>query len=201
MTFLSTALVVSLAGMELITLQRFQRDSRLADRVGEASVDNAVNSSNSRVPKLIYLSRAGGTMLAALLALAGVLTVAAAMMGARPRPGYTQILGMVGYAFFPFALLQTIATAVLLSLDSDHTNLDLDNLTGLNLGRLFDRGTANPALFELAMGFDIVSMAQVVFLAFGFAKTTGLPMRLCLAVCGALWAVLILWRAAFATFF
>lgn len=198
---ITTTLVVNLAGMELITLQRFEHDQGLSERVGEASIDNAVNGSNSRVPKMIYLSRTTGSMLAGLLALAGIFTIAASTMHANPRVGYAPMLGMVSYAFFPFALLKMIATAILLSVDSDHNALDLDNLTGINVGRLFERSTANPAIFELAMGLDLVSAAQVVFLAFGFSKTAGLPFNRCLAVCGALWAMFILWKAALAAFF
>jgi hypothetical protein len=201
LTFLTTYLTVSMAGMELITLQHFQHDQGLSDRVGEQTVDNAVNSSNSRVPKMIFLSRAGGSMMAGLLALAGVFMIAAVAMEANPRAGYAQMLGMASYAFFPFALLQMIVTAIILSISLDHSSLDLDNLTGVNVGRLFDRAAASPALFELAAGLDLVSAVQVVFLAFGFSRTAALPFGRCLAVCGALWAVLILWKAALAAFF
>jgi hypothetical protein len=200
LTFLTTFLVVKMAGMELITLQQFQRNAGLSDRRGEASVDDAVNSSNSRVPKLLFLSRAAGGMTAALLVAGLLFMIAGRVMDADPQPRYGQMLGMVSYAFLPFLFLQMISTGMILAIDSDHNSLDLDNLTGLNLGRVVDRATANPSMFELAANFDLIILAQVVFLAFGFSKTADLPFGRCLAVCGALWAIFVLWKAALAAF-
>jgi hypothetical protein len=194
----ATILLIQMAGMELITLQGYLRDAKLSERVGQQTIDQAVNSSNTRVPKMIVLSRNTANATVVLLAVAGILTIAASSMQAQPRPGYARMLAMTSYAVFPFALIQVVGTWVLLSGTVDMSTMNLDHVVNLSLARLIDPSEVSPSLLALAQAFDLLMFAQLAFLAYGFSKVAALPYARCLAVCAALWAVAVIWKSAIA---
>lgn len=195
----ATILLIQMAGMELITLQGYLRDAKLSERVGQQTVENAVNSSNTRVPKLIVLSRNTANATVLLLAVAGILTFAASSMQAQPRPGYARILAMTSYAVFPFALIQAVGTWLLLSGTVDMSTMNLDHVVNLSLARFIDPAEVSASVLVLAQSFDLLIFAQLAFLAYGLSKVAALPFFKCLMVCVALWAVAVIWKSAIAS--
>lgn len=199
--FASTLALIQMATMELITLQRFQRDSRLSARVGEASINNAVDSSNTRIPKLIILSRDTAFAAVLLISVAGILMVAASAMDAKPRPGFARMLAMTSFAVFPFALLKLVGTIALLGRAGDLGTINLDHVVSLSMAQLIDPASVSPPVLALAQGMDLLMVAQIVFLAYGFSKVAALPFWRCLGVCAILWVIAIIWTSAAAVWF
>ena len=133
---LPTVLVISTAGIEMLTLQRYQHDPKLGDAVGgEPGIERAVSSSNDRWTKMLVVTKVAGGSAASLVLLAGAFTVAASIFD--QRPNFFAMLGTVSYAAFPFALLGVLLSAILLTSGVDQSSLDLENMPALTLGRLF----------------------------------------------------------------
>lgn len=194
--------VISMAGMELITLQHYQRDARLTEQIGgEEGVDANINVSNTRMAKVLLLSRTGGLALVAILSAAILLKIASKLMDPQRSPSFLVILGAVSLAAYPFALLRFVVTTGALMAISDRTALNLENVASLNLGQIMDRDASSRIIYSIATSFDLVNIAQLLFTAFGFSKITGFSFTRALTVCGAIWAIFILWKAALEAFF
>jgi hypothetical protein len=188
-------LVIQMAGIEMLTLQRYQQDTKLAEKIGgEGGVERAVSSSNERGPKLLVLSRVGGIVAVGLVVAAIGFRMAIGYFG--KNPNFFAVLGTVSFAAFPFAALSFFMTWLLLSMVDDKTGLDLGNMPGLNFGRLLDKGSTPAAIFVMASEMDVISLGQVLMMSFGLKKVTGLSFVQGLVICGVLWAVVVLWKAA-----
>jgi hypothetical protein len=74
--------------------------------------------------------------------------------------------------------------------------MDLENMPALNLGRLLDRTTANPAIYSMATQMDLLLGGEMLLMAFGLTKVSSLTFIQGLAICGSIWAVVVLWKAA-----
>jgi hypothetical protein len=196
---LPTVMVIFTAGIELLTLQRYQHNQRLTEAIGgEDAVERAVGSSNDRWTKLLVVSRVAGTAAAGLVVLTVALMLAAGFLDTRPP--FFATLGTLSYSVFPFALAGAVISAVLLVVSSDHSGLDLENMPGLNLSNLLDRDSSQPAIFAIAAGFDALVIGEMLLLSFGLTKLTKLNFVQAIAVCGGLWTLAVLWKAALAVY-
>ncbi len=196
---LPTVFAIVSTGMELLTLQRYQHDPILAERVGgEAGIDREIDSSNERWPKILLVTRAAGSAAVALVLVAGALTLAVAYFEA--RPAFFTMLGTVCYAVFPFAFIGAVLSLILLAITSDASSLDLENLPALNLSRVLDRDTSSIAVYAMASEMDLLLGGEILLLTFGLTKVTALTYMQGLAICGSLWGVLVLWKAVWMMF-
>jgi hypothetical protein len=192
---LPTVLVIFTAGIEILTLQRYQHDPKLAEAIGgEAAVERAVLGSNDRWTKSLVVSRVGGTAAAGIVVLAGAFTLATWIFDSRPN--YFVMLGTLCYSLFPFVLLGAVLSLILLNTVSDHSSLDLENMPALNLSRLLDRSSANPAIYAMAGGMDLLIAGEMLLMSFGLTKVTRLSYLQGLAICGGIWTIAVLWKAA-----
>jgi hypothetical protein len=194
LAFISLSMVIQVAGIEIITLQRFQKNPKLTEEAGEAGVEAAISTSNERVGKTIIVSRETGLKAVALVLIAAAFTAIVAFLD--KKPNFFAMLGTVSYAAFPFALLSFLVTAILLFTVPDHSSLDLENPAGLHLGRLLDRATTDRSLFQFAASIDLWIAAEALFMSYGLTKVTSIRFTQALAMCAAVWAVVVLWRAA-----
>jgi len=182
-------------GIELLTLQRYQNNPKLMEAVGgEEGAERAVNSSNERWTKTLIVSRVTGTIAAELVLLAAGFMFAAAWLD--ERPNYFAMLGTLSYAVFPFALIGAIVTLVILNATLDHSSFDLENMPALNLSQFLNRITANPAIFSMASTMDLLLTGEILLMSFGLTRLTRLTYIQALAICGGLWTVAVLWKAA-----
>jgi Yip1 domain len=192
---LPTIMVIATSGIELLTLQRYQRDPKLAETIGgERGIERAVNSSNDRWTKMLVVSRVAGSAAAGLIVLAAALMFAAGLLD--ERPNFFAMLGTVSYSVFPFALIGAVLTLAVLNVTADHSTLDLENMPGLNLSNLLDRDDSNPAIFSMAAGMDILVIGEMLLMSFGLTRLTTLTYIQALAICGGLWTLAVLWKAA-----
>jgi hypothetical protein len=195
MLTLPTVIVIAISGIELLTLQRYEHDPKLKDAVGgEGAVERAVNSSNDRWTKMLVVSRAAGIAAAALVLLAVAFMFAAGFLDR--RPAFFATLGTLSYSVFPFALIGAILTLLVLNMTADHSSLDLQNMPGLNLSRMLDRDSSNPAVYSMAAGMDILIVGEMLLMSFGLTRLTKLTYIQALAICGGFWTLAVLWKAA-----
>jgi hypothetical protein len=192
---LPTVMVIYTAGIELLTLQRYQHNQKLTQAIGwEAAVERAVGSSNDRWTKLLVVSRVAGAAAAGLVVLTVALMLAAGFLDTRPP--FFATLGTLSYSVFPFAVAGAVISAILLGVSSDHSALDLENMPGLNLSNLLDRDSSQPAIFSIAAGIDVLVIGEMLLLSFGLTKLTKLNFVQAMAVSGGLWTLAVLWKAA-----
>jgi hypothetical protein len=192
---LPIVMVITTAGIELLTLQRYQHDPKLTDKIGgEGAVERAVNSSNDRWTKSLVVGRVAGTAGAAVVVIAGAFTLSTWLFG--ERPNFFAILGTLSYSIFPFALIGAVLSFILLNTTVDHTVFDLESMPALNMSRLLDRSSANPAIFSMASGMDVLVVGEMLLMSFGLTRVTKLNYVQALAICGGLWTVSVLWKSA-----
>jgi hypothetical protein len=192
---LPTVLVISTAGIELLTLQRYQHSPRLMETIGgDDGVERTVGSSNDRWTKLLVVSRVAGTAALGLVVFTAALTLAIGFLD--KRPPFFATLGTLSYSVVPFALAGVVISAILLAMNSDHSALDLENMPGLNLSSLLDRDSSLPAIFSIASGLDVLVIGEILLLGFGLTKLTKLHYLQAIAICGGLWTLAVLWKAA-----
>jgi hypothetical protein len=129
-----------------------------------------------------------------MVLLAAAFTAAVAMFDRKPN--FLAMLGTVSFSLFPFALLGLVITAVMLTGSLDHSVFDLENMPGLNFGRLLDRGASNPAIFAMASEMDVLLLGQTLLMSFGLTRVTSVTLAQSLAICGSIWALVVLWKAA-----
>jgi hypothetical protein len=196
---LTTLLAIQMAGIEIMVLQKYQKDAKLAEKIGgERGIDRAVDSSNERVTKSITLGRTAGITLATLLLLAAAFTGAIGILEARPN--FLVMLGTVSIVAFPFALLSLIATWIMLATASDPSSLDLNGMPGLNCSRLLDRNSSNQAIFAMAAGMDLFTFGEILLMSYGLTRVTSLKFMQGVATCAVIWAVAVMWNAALAAY-
>jgi hypothetical protein len=192
---LPTVLVIYSAGIELLTLQRYQHSPKLMETIGgDEGVERAVGSSNDRWTKLLVVSRVAGTAALGLVIFAAGLVLVIGFLVQRPT--FFATLGTLSYSVVPFALAGVAISAILLAVNADHSALDLENMPGLNLSNLLDRGASQPAIFSMASGFDVLAVGEILLLSFGLIRLTKLHYVQALAICGGLWTLAVLWKAA-----
>jgi hypothetical protein len=191
----SMVLVIQTAGIELLTLQTYERDPKLTAKIGgEAGVDRAVGSSNERGPKLLVVSRTAGIVAVGLVLAAVAFQLALIYFG--KKPGFFTMLGTVSFAVFPFAAIAFAITWLLLLSVDDKMRFDLSNMPGLNLGKLLDRSSTPAAILAMGSEMDLILAGQMLMMSFGLKKVAGLTLAQGLALCGVMWAVVVLWKAA-----
>lgn len=196
---LPTVLVIYTSGIELLTLQRYQHNPKLAAAIGgDDGIERAVSSSNDRWTKLLVVSRVAGTAAAGLVVVTVALMLAAGFLDRRPP--FFSTLGTVAYSVFPFVLAGVVISAIMLLVTTDHSSLDLENMPGLNLSNLLDRASSQAVLFSIAAGMDVLIAGEILFLSFGLTKLTNLNYIQAFLICGGLWTLAVLWKAALAIY-
>jgi Yip1 domain len=192
---LPTVLVIYTAGIELLTLQRYQHNPKLMAAIGgEDGVERAVGSSNDRWTKLLVVSRVAGAAAAGIVIFSVALILVIGFLD--QRPNFFATLGTVSYSVLPFALFGALISAVLLAMNADHSALDLENMPGLNLSNLLDRESSQPAIFAIAAGLDVLAIGEILLLSFGLTKLSRLHYIQAFAICCGLWTLAVLWKAA-----
>ncbi len=125
-----------------------------------------------------------------MLVISGLLMAFATMTKAAPRFG--TMLAMTEIAWFPYAVVTTLMTLLVLAVSADPTSLDYRNLLATNVGAFLNRNDTSKALYALMTSIDILSFAEIFLLSLGFSKVTKAKFGFSLAVVLALWAVTVL---------
>jgi hypothetical protein len=68
------------------------------------------------------------------------------------------------------------------------------------MSRFLDRTDANPVIFSMAQGMDLLLAGEMLLVSFGLTRLTRLTYLQALAICGGLWAIALLWKAAAAVY-
>jgi hypothetical protein len=105
-----------------------------------------------------------------LMGIAGILMVFS-MMSSHP-PSFGAMLAMTALAFFPYWLITSAMTALILISSPDPASLDIRNPIATNPAAYMDKNSMAKGLYSLFSSLDVLSFAEIGLLAYGFAKVT-----------------------------
>jgi hypothetical protein len=193
------AVMANLIGLENMARKQIESNPRVVEQMGPAGVDKAVAQAGTPARVAIgYVAVTLGTGIWLLL-VAGLCLAGLAMTGA--SPGFTRVLGAISYAWLPFALLNTLMAAVIVSLAPDRNALDTRNLTATNIGAFLDPATTSKAMISIANSIDVISFALIAFLGYGLSIVSRSSFVKCVTIVIALWVVYVLCKAGLASIF
>ena len=116
-----------------------------------------------------YFQTAFAVVLGALL-ISGVLKGLSLMTGRSPRFG--AMLSMVSLAQFPYYIVVLLMTTLILTVAPDPGSLSIRNLIATNPAAYMDKDTTSPGLYSLLESVDLLSLAEIFLLSYGFGKLT-----------------------------
>jgi hypothetical protein len=163
LTTLVTVMAINLIGMDTIIRQRLQ-----GSQASPEQMQQALNQANS--PAILYISYASPVVVGALalLVIAGLLTIFA-LVGSK-QPKFSTNFSMVTLAYFPYTLVVSLMTILVLLAAPDRTVLDVNNLLATNVAAFMDKETTSKGLYALLSTFDILSFVEIGLLSYGFSK-------------------------------
>jgi hypothetical protein len=196
LVLLTTYLVPRYIGRENVARQQLEGFSA---RMSPEQMQAAIAAANS--PGRIYTGYAMAIVGTALMLLivSGAL-MAFAMMTSR-APGFPTVLSMVCLAMFPYWLVTTAMTAVILMASPDPSALDVRNLIATNAAAYMDKDSMPKGLYSLLSSLDVLSFGEIGLLSYGFAKITRTNLFFGLLAVGGLWILYVSAKMALSLLF
>ena len=111
------------------------------------------------------------------------------------------MLGATAYAWFPYYILVTAMTLLIITLSADRSDLNFKNLVATNVGAFLDPQTTSKPLYSLASSLDLLSFLLLGFLAYGLSKVSRAKTGTCFAIVIGVWAVYVLCKTGMAALF
>ncbi len=162
LTCVVSGLVVHYIGMENILRQQFEGSRMPADQM-EKIIAQAASAPAWRN----YLQTGLGTAIG--YPFIALLIWVFALMAAKDAK-YGNQFTMVVHAYFPYNLIVSIMSAAILMAAPDPVQLDVRNLIASNAAVFLNKAEVSKALYSLASSVDVLSFAEMMLLALGFAK-------------------------------
>jgi hypothetical protein len=184
LVLLITILVPHYMGRENLTRQQLET---FASRMSPEQMQAAIAQANT--PARIYMGYVFGVIgtILVLLVISGALMAFAMMTSRTPRFG--AMLSMVSIAYFPYWVVVTAMTALILIASPDPTSLNASNLIATNVGAFMNKAETSKGLYSLMTSIDVLSFAEMFLLALGFSKLTKSNLGFGLAAMFGLWAL------------
>lgn len=192
-----SAAVINMIGYEHVVRRGIEGNKAVAERLGPAKVEEAVQTSLTPARRVItYVTPVIGLAIV-LPIVAGILTGLLALLENRPSFGKT--LAMYCYTFWAYLAVSGILSVLVLMLMADKSEADPQHLLMFNLGALLDKDTTNRFVYSLASSFDLLAFGWLALIALGFSRIApGVTFGKAVAAVGGLWTVWILIKAGFA---
>lgn len=189
-----SALVPHFIGRE--NMMRQQLESM---RLTPEQTQKAVESASS--PARVYAGYAASTIAAPLILsiVAGMLMIFG-MMTSKPSR-FRTMFSMVSIAFFPYWLIATLMTALVLMASPDPATLDVRNLVATNVGSFVDKSSMSKGMYSLLSSMDVLSFGEIGLLALGFSKVTKSSIFFGLVAVGSIWALYVAVKMALSLLF
>ena len=188
--------LIQMVGYENIVRKSIEGNKAIAERLGPAGVEDAIQKSNTPLRRNLSYVMPGIGSIFVLLLVSGLLTAILAIMDSRPSFGKT--LAMYSYSYYLYAVVSGLLSLLVLSLMSDRADADLQHLLMFNAGAILDKETTNRFVYSLASSLDLISILNLMMISFGLSKIApGVSFGKALSAVGALWLIWILIKAGF----
>jgi hypothetical protein len=196
LVLLVSILVPHFIGRENVARQQMESfSSRMSPEQFQAAI--AAANSPGRIYTGYVVAIIGAVLV--LLIVSGAL-MAFGMMTSR-APKFATVLSMVSLAMFPYWLVTTAMTALILISAPDPTSLDVKNLVATNLAAYMDKNSMARGLYSLLSSIDILSFGEIGLLSLGFSKITRTNLFFGFAAVGGLWVLYVSAKMALSLLF
>lgn len=189
------ALTTRMVSMNTVVRKQLESDPKTMDRLGPEGIERVANNPMYEV----FAYAAAIAIPITLLALAGVYTGALSLSGGSVR--YSQVLGATAYSWWPYDVLVTAMTLLIILLSPNRDDLNFKNLLVLNAGAFLDPQTTSKPLYSVASSLDLLSFGLMALLSYGLSRVAKQRFGTCAAIVVGVWAVYVLVKAGFAAIF
>jgi len=193
LALLASYFVVHGMGMENIIRQQMASNPRAMEQMGPDGIAKAANSPVATA--LAYGAPLVFTPIV-LLAVAGLFAAGLSLTGSKLK--FAQVLGATCYGWWPYSVLTTLMSGLIVSVASNKEDLNIRNLIATNAGAFLDSATTNKAVYAFASSIDLLSFGLIGFLAYGLARVSGRTFGSCLGIVGGLWLIYVLGKTGLA---
>lgn len=194
-------MITNVIGMETIMRSELEARPQIAERLGQERIDQmAREAGESSTRKWI------GYIAALIMIPVGLCVISGILLGCLLITGGTidfrSVLTAAAWGAYASLTIQVVATAAFLSMVRDFEGVEASNLVALNLSIFFNRSSTHPSLYSIASSVDILSFYNMFLMSLGISKLgTGISFAKAFSVVLALWALYVLAKAGFASFF
>jgi hypothetical protein len=192
---ISGATLGSMVSMGAIVRKQLEANPQMVEKLGPEGIEKIAN--NPMYKSLWYIGAIAGPI--TVVVVAGIFLGGLSIAGGRAT--FKQVLGATAYAWFPFSVLVTAMTIMIVSLSADRADLNFKNLVATNIGAFLDPQTTSKPLYSIASSLDLLSFMLIGLLGYGLSKVSKSPMGTCLGIVVVVWAVYILGKAGAASLF
>jgi hypothetical protein len=196
---ISMTTILNLVGLETMTRKQLESNPRTVEQLGPEKIDQIVAASNTPTRKAMSYGAATIGSVVVLLALSGLFLGGLMLVGGKAN--YVQVLGAVSYAWFPYSLLITLMTTLILFITPDRDSLDIRNVVATNIGAFLDKEHTGKMMLSVANSIDLLSFGEMAFLGYGLSKVSGAPFSRALMVVIGYWLIYVLGKAALSNLF
>jgi hypothetical protein len=162
-------------------------ESKFAAQMTPEMKDAAAAKADTTAGKIQNIGVATVGYIIVMLVFALLFMGIAAMSSGKLR--FPQALGTVAYSAWPFAVLKTILSAVVIMMAADRANLDAQHLLAFNAGAFMEKATTAKPLYALATAFDLITFAQIALAAYGLSKVAVISFTKALVGLGLVWVL------------
>ncbi|MCU1257752.1 MAG: hypothetical protein JWO80_637 [Bryobacterales bacterium] len=192
---LAGALMMNMISMSTIVRKQLESNPQTVERLGPDGIERVANN-----PAYKVLGYAGAIGLPiVIVAISGILMGALSITG--QKVSFKQVLGATAYAWWPYYLLVTAMTMLIVYLSADRSDLNFKNLVATNVGAFLDPQTTSKPLYSLASSLDLLSFGLILFISYGLSRVSKVRMGTCAAIVFGIWAIYVLAKAGSASLF
>lgn len=188
-----SAVSIRYIGLENILRQQFE-GSRIPPDQLEMIIGRAISAPQWRS----YLNPILGIAFFQLI-FAGALYAFALM--ANKGAKYKDQLALLAFAYLPYFLVVCLMTTLILISSPDPTSLNAQNLIATNAGAFMDKAATSKPMYSLASSMDILTIAELMFLAYGFSKVNRSKLALAVVAVFGIWILYLSVKIAISSIF
>ena len=197
----SSALLVTVVGLETLTRAQLESNPRIADQLGPDGIDTAArDAGRSQVRKILSYVMPPVAVVLVMMAVSAILLGLFLMSGAATTFG--SVFTATAWSWYATSLIALLLSAVVLLSAPDYEGLDFQNLVALNPTMFIDRGSVPGALYAVLSSLDLLTFYGIALLAFGVSKLSrGLSFGKSAAVVVVGWLLWVAAKAGFSALF
>lgn len=192
---LSGFVLSNLVSMGAVMRKQMENDPKTVERLGPDGIERF--TANPRFNALWYAGAIAGPI--TVLVVAGIFLGGLSITGG--KASFKQVVGATAYGWWPYSILLTGMTLLIVYLSADRAELNFKNLVATNVGAFLDPQTTSKPLYSIASSLDILSFGLIALLAYGLSKVSKSPMGTCLGIVIIVWGIYILGKAGSASLF
>jgi hypothetical protein len=198
---ISSAMVVSIVGLETITRAQLEGNPRMVDQLGPEKIDQiAREAGQSQARKMMSYVLPPVAVPIAMLVVSGILLGIYLMSGSATN--LSAVFTATAWSWYAVSLIALILSAIVLFSVNDFEGLDFQNLVALNPTMFIEPDSLPKPVYTAIASLDLLAFYSIFLLAFGVAKLSrGITLGKSLSVVIAGWLLWVVGKVGFSMLF